>query len=242
MVRSAECTALRRRCRRKNRNLSFCRTYTKAKKHVSEYPRRKRSDGYRYHDGDGNVLRRSSIEPGLYAPCYPYLAASVFAVSVAVQVQVPCEGRAPLEVVSAQMIVFVCALASREPRELIYYRPRAIVYGCERADGWRSHPRAVASTQEWVLPFATWTFVPFPFAPFRAPYESMPFRKRCPCQRTQIRPSSSLPFARDRQRRSQSLHHWQSECGSPLQQTCSLLHLRRRQICDDLQTWWLMAP
>lgn len=48
MVRLAERTALRRCRLHKNRNLSLCRTYIEAKKHVSEYPRWKRSDGYRY--------------------------------------------------------------------------------------------------------------------------------------------------------------------------------------------------
>ena len=187
------------------------------------------------------MLRRSSIEPGLYAPCCQYLAAFASAASVEVQVQVPCEDRAPSEVVSAQMIAFVCALASRGQRELIYCRPRGTVCACEKVDGWRSHPRAVASIQEWVSRFVIWTSVPCPCAPSREPCESRPCRKQCPCQRTQTRPSSSLPFAPGRRHRSQSLHRWQNECGSPLRQTCSLLHPRQRQIYGDPQIWWPTA-
>ena len=59
-------------------------------------------------DGDGDVLRRSSIEPGLCGCCcYLCWAASAFAALVVVQAQAPCEGHAPSVVVLAQTIAFV---------------------------------------------------------------------------------------------------------------------------------------
>ena len=203
MVRSAECTALRRRCRRKNRNLSLCRTYTEAKKRVSKYPTGKRSDGYRYALMVEDVLRRSSIEPGLGGYCYPCWAASAFAVLASVLVQAPCEGRALLVVVSAQTIVFVRALAWRGLTESICCRPAGTVCGCEMADDGCFRPRAAASIPGWVLQLVTWASVSFPCAPSRAPCGSRPCQKQCLFQRTRTEPSSSFPSARGHRHRSQ---------------------------------------
>lgn len=138
MARSAECSAPRQRFRRKNRNLSLCRTYIEAKKHVSEYPTWRRSDRYRCALVMEEVLRRSSIEPGLGGCCcFPCWVAPESAALVGVLVQVPCEGRAPLVAASARMTVFAHVPAWLGSTASICCTPRGIVCGRGMVDGWR---------------------------------------------------------------------------------------------------------